>query len=205
MKDPTEVSLADVSRETSDRLQIHADLLTKWNSAINLVARSTISDIWNRHILDSMQLFRHGAAGRTWVDVGSGAGFPGMIIAILARESAPGLSVTLIEPDQRKVAFLNEVARLTGTEVCIIGERIETIAPLQTDILSARGLAPLDRLLCYTSRHIVPDGVAIFPKGARFQEEIAVARKSWDFDCEVYQSLTNARAVVLKIQGVVRV
>jgi 16S rRNA (guanine527-N7)-methyltransferase len=198
-------SLDNVSRETLADLQAYMQLLEKWNKAINLVAKSTIDDAWNRHILDSAQLFPHAAAGNTWADIGSGGGFPGMVIAILAKSWRPDLRVTLIEADQRKAVFLREVARATNTPVKLLSQRIETVPPLGADTLSARAFAPLDVMMPYVAQHMATDGVALLPKGSHYPQEVANARKSWNFDCQIMPSQTNAEAVILKIQGVRRV
>lgn len=195
----------DVSRETYDRLRLYIKLLEKWNGSINLVAKSTIGDAWNRHILDSLQLFKHSPAGAHWVDLGSGAGFPGLVIAIVARDWRPGLGITLIESDQRKVAFLSEAARCTETMVKIINRRSEDAEPLNADILSARAFAPLNKMMPHIARHMHHDGAALLLKGARHAEEVALARESWNFVCETFASQTDSDAAILKIKGVTRV
>lgn len=197
--------IADVSRETSDRLRCYVDLLLKWNPAINLVSRTTIDDVWIRHIRDSLQLLPLAAPGPRWVDLGSGGGFPGMVIAIAAGQWRPELRITLVEADQRKTAFLAEVARQTATDVSIRNARSEDLEPLGADTLSARAFAPLDRLMPHILRHMKPDGIALLPKGRRHVEEVAEARKSWNFTCDTVPSETDSDAVILKIQGVTRV
>jgi 16S rRNA (guanine527-N7)-methyltransferase len=200
---PERSGSGNVSRETSDRLELYLDLLAKWNKAINLVAKSTILDAWSRHFLDSSQLFPLGR-GQHWADLGSGGGFPGMVVAILAIERRPNLLVSLVEADQRKFTFLQEVARQTGAKVNILNARSEDVAPLGADTLSARAFAPLPRLLAHVDRHMKADGIALFPKGARYSEEVAEARNSWKFSCEAVRSETDSQAVILKIQGVSR-
>ncbi|MBL3568266.1 16S rRNA (guanine(527)-N(7))-methyltransferase RsmG [Rhodovulum sulfidophilum] len=199
--------LGDVSRETSERLSAYAALLRKWNPAINLVARSTLDDLETRHFKDSAQLFGLCPTdARHWVDLGSGGGFPGLVIAILARELAPDLHVTLIESDQRKAAFLRTVCRDLGVAATnVIDSRIESAKPQGADVLSARALAPLPRLLDYADRHLAPGGVALFPKGARFAEELDAALASWRFDVQNHPSKTDPQAVVLKLGGIARV
>lgn len=199
-------ALEDVSRETLDRLEIYAALLKKWNPAINLVAKSTLADLWSRHFVDSAQIydlapepFKH------WVDLGAGGGFPGMVCAIIAKEKAPEARFTLVESDQRKSAFLRTVARETGAHVEVVASRIEGIAPLQADVLSARALASLDMLLEFADRHMKPSGRAIFPKGESYQQEIAEAQGRWHFSAETIPSITDGKAVVLAIGGIERV
>lgn len=196
----------DVSRETIERLQIYAALLEKWNPAINLVSKATLSEVWPRHFLDSAQLFALRPASAThWADLGSGGGFPGLVIALLAAERAPDLRVTLVEADLRKCTFLRTVAVETGVTPTILTERIESLAPLQADVLSARALAPLPRLLDFALRHLAPQGRALFQKGATHATEIDTALASWRFDVQKIPSKTDPASVILNIGGIARV
>ena len=192
-----------VSRETSERLDRYAALLTRWNAKINLVSRASLAELWSRHIIDSAQLFalRPERAGH-WADLGSGGGFPGLVIAILAAEAAPELRVTLVESDQRKAAFLATAARELDLRADVRAERIETLPPLGADVLSARALAPLDTLLGYAARHLAPAGRALFPKGARAAEEIAEARRHWRFDLIRHPSKTAPDSSILEIGAI---
>lgn len=197
--------LRHVSRETIDRLAQYEALLKKWNPAINLVAPSTIDAIWSRHFLDSAQIFDLAGSGEHWADLGSGGGFPGMVVAILAAVERPDLRVTLVESDHRKAAFLNQVAHATGIEPSIRAERIEAAAPLAADILTARALAPLAKLLDFAARHLATGGKAIFPKGENSEAEIAEALETWRFSYEKVASRTAAEATILIIGGISRV
>ncbi|MGG7645350.1 16S rRNA (guanine(527)-N(7))-methyltransferase RsmG [Rhodovulum sp. YNF3179] len=196
----------DVSRETLERLDIYAALLAKWNPAINLVSRASLADLWTRHFLDSAQLFdlAPGQAQR-WADLGSGGGFPGMIVAILAAAERPGFSVTLVESDARKSAFLVRAAQETGIAVDIRTARAESLPSLQADVVSARALAPLLRLLPLAQQHLVEGGVALLPKGAQHAQEIAAALETWRFEVQKYPSRTDSAGVILKIGGISRV
>jgi len=195
-----------VSRETTARLEHYVALLTKWNPAINLVAKSTLPDVWSRHILDSAQLFDLcPLQARTWVDLGSGGGFPGLVVAILASEARPDLQVTLVESDQRKATFLRTVARETGVVAAILGQRSEELAPQSADVLSARAFAPLPLLLSQAFRHLKPGGVAFLPKGAQADSEIAEALATWAFRVQKTPSKTDLRAVILTIGELTRV
>jgi len=198
---------SDVSRETSERLASYAALLRKWNPAINLVSRATLDELETRHFADSAQLFDLAPAeARHWVDLGSGGGFPGLVIAIIAEEHAPDLRVTLIESDQRKATFMRTVTRELGLRrVEVIDARIEAADPQEADVLSARALAPLDRLLGFAERHLAPHGVALFPKGARYADEVNRALASWRFEVQNHPSKTDPQAVVLKLGGIARV
>jgi 16S rRNA (guanine527-N7)-methyltransferase len=195
----------DVSRETTARLDRLVAELSRWNPVINLVARSTLPAVWTRHVLDSAQLFDLGSqqAG-TWADLGSGGGFPGLVVAILAAEKAPGIRVSLVEADRRKAAFLRSAARHCGIAVEVIDERIEALPPLGADVLSARALAPLPTLLAHAERHLAPGGVALFPKGAGHEAEIAAALERWRFSVQKIPSRTDPDSVVLRIGDIGR-
>lgn len=193
-----------VSRETLDRLTALTALLEKWNSAINLVAKSTLPEAWTRHIVDSAQLYRLAPPQiGHWADLGSGGGFPGLVIGILAYELDPRRRVTLVESDQRKATFLRQAVRELGlTEVTVSSERIEAIPPLAADVLSARALAALPQLCDFGQRHLSPTGIALFSKGAQHREEIAHARQEWRFDLSIFPSDTDPSAVVLAIKAI---
>ena len=195
----------NVSRETLARLETYAALLQKWNPRINLVSRNSLADLWTRHIVDSVQVFRVGPETDHWVDLGSGGGFPGLVVAILAAEEMPACRVTLIESDQRKSAFLRTVARETGVSCTVLSERIETAPPQQAGVLSARALADLNTLLSYAERHLAPGGTALFPKGVSWEKEVEEARVQWSFDLDPITSLTEPGAAILKVEGVSRV
>ncbi|KPA19835.1 Ribosomal RNA small subunit methyltransferase G [Shimia sp. SK013] len=196
----------DVSRETSERLRTLADLLTKWNPRINLVSKSSIADLWTRHILDSAQIFRLAPPNTShWVDIGSGGGFPGLVVALMMEESGAPKSVTLIESDQRKCAFLRTVLRETGVKAKVITARIEQAEPQNASILSARALADLPLLFDFAERHLALDGTALFPKGATWEKEVAAAKESWSFQADVIQSKTEPQAVILKVGELKRV
>lgn len=194
-----------VSRETRDRLETYAELLRKWSPRINLVSRASLPDLWERHFEDSAQLFDLGGVSRgRWVDLGSGGGFPGAVVAILAAEAAPDLAVTLIESDGRKAAFLRSVSRETGVPFTTLDRRIEEVPPQAADVLSARALAPLTVLLGHAQRHLAPDGIALFPKGARHETELAEARRDWRFEHEALPSRTEPAAAIYRIGRVAR-
>ncbi|MFY0616053.1 16S rRNA (guanine(527)-N(7))-methyltransferase RsmG [Shimia sp.] len=196
----------NVSRETLARLAVLADLLVKWNPRINLVSKSTIDALWERHILDSVQTLRCAPKNaESWVDIGSGGGFPGLVIALMCDEPESPETVTLIESDQRKCAFLRTVLRETGAKATVVTDRIEKAEPQNAKVLSARALADLSLLLGFAERHLQASGTAVFPKGARWQKEIAKAQESWSFDYEVVKSITDSEAVILKVGEIKRV
>jgi 16S rRNA (guanine527-N7)-methyltransferase len=189
-----------VSRETMARLEAYAALLVVWTDRINLVGRVTLDDLWRRHFLDSAQLLPLIPAGaRSLIDLGSGAGFPGLVLAILGVPC-----VELVEADSRKAAFLREAARITGADVTILGCRIEAVPPHEVDVVTARGCAPLDRLLPLAERFIGPHTTCIFLKGARAEEELTAAGKAWTMAVSRHPSRADPDGSVLLLQQVVR-
>ncbi|WP_170468227.1 16S rRNA (guanine(527)-N(7))-methyltransferase RsmG [Ruegeria arenilitoris] len=194
----------DVSRETFERLTTYVKLVKQWNPKINLVSRKSLDDIWVRHIKDSVQVYRCAQPYASWVDLGSGGGFPGMVCAIMAIEDAPDAQFTFVESDQRKSAFLRNVARECGAKCRVISKRIEAVEPLNADVLSARALADLSKLLSFCDRHLSSSGLALLPKGERWKKELEDAQREWNFDVDPITSLTEPQAVILKIKGVTR-
>lgn len=195
-----EVPGLDVSRETLEKLKIYQKSLRKWNSHINLISRNSEKSSWERHILDSAQLFPAAQENaRTWVDLGSGAGFPGLVIAIIAGEKRPTLNVTMVEADQRKCTFLRTVLRETDTTAATVSARIEEMHAMEADVLSARALAPLAKLLGYAKMHRKPEGKCLFLKGESWLNEVDEARRLWTFDMVAHKSITDPNAAVLEI------
>jgi 16S rRNA (guanine527-N7)-methyltransferase len=195
----------NVSRETFERLELFAELLIKWNSRINLVSRSSLAELWTRHIIDSVQVFNCAGPTALWADLGSGGGFPGLVVAILAKEQHVDCKVVLIESDQRKAAFLRTVTREVGLDCQTISQRIEVAPPQNANIVSARALAELSVLLQYSERHLAKGGIALFPKGVTWQKELTSAQLQWRFDVDVIESQTMSGAAILKIEGATRV
>lgn len=199
------IKSTNVSRETIEHLDAYAALLTKWNKAINLVAPSTIASLWSRHFLDSAQILDVAPKNaKSWVDMGSGAGFPGLVVACLAKEKHPDLGMTCIESDQRKSVFLQTVIRNLGLKATVISQRIEQVPRLGADIVSARALSRLEVLLGYADRHLSPEGTAIFLKGAGFGREIEQAQDNWTFDIRTEPSKTDADGALLICGGLKR-
>ena len=195
----------DVSRETMERLEVHRRLLEQWNSRINLVSRASLGEVWSRHFADSAQLWRlKPPPARLWLDLGSGAGFPGLVIAALAAETGEG-EIRLVESDQRKAAFLATVIRTAGLPATVHNERVETLAPVGADVISARALAPLDSLLAMMEIHLRQGGTGLFPKGASVHKEIAEAAVRWHFEHALHPSLTDPRAAIVEIGATRRV
>lgn len=193
----TRLSLSDDRRIA---LETYAELLRKWQARINLVAPATLPDLWQRHFLDSAQLLSH-MAGRPGpvLDLGSGAGFPGLVLSILGRDD-----VTLVESDRRKVAFLQEVARLTGAKPEIQACRIESLRPIRAGIITARALAPVDRLLRYAEPYVDENTVFLFLKGEQVDSELTTAQNTWKMAVTKAPSISDSRGVVLKLEEVSR-
>ena len=192
-----------VSRETHDRLRAFYSLVCKWNTAINLVSAASLQDGWHRHILDSAQILAiSGCDQGLWLDVGSGAGFPGLVVSIMASEALPDLHVALVESDRRKATFLSEAVRQLGLNADVHADRLETYPDVKVDVLSARAFAPLDKTLAVAARHLSEDGVALFMKGQAYEAEMKVASPNWRYDCDVIPSKTDAHSVILKVKKV---
>jgi 16S rRNA (guanine527-N7)-methyltransferase len=188
-----------VSRETAAKFESYAVLLKQWQKAVQLVAPSTLDFVWSRHFADSAQIMGLAPPGaRTWLDLGSGAGFPGLVVALMAGDPsspAPGLRVTLLESDSRKAAFLREVARQTGCAVDILGTRIELPSTRDkvgtVEVVSARALAPLTDLLRLAHPFWQPTTVGLFLKGRDVEKEVDAALANWDFELELKPSSTD--------------
>lgn len=193
----------DVSRETLDRLTLYASLLKRWQRAVNLVAPGTLDHVWHRHFADSAQLLPLAPAARIWIDLGTGGGFPGMVIAILLANRSDS-RVHLVESNARKCAFLKDVARQTGTAVEIHQSRIESLQSedilLKPDVVTARALSPMTKLLGQALPFFRPDTMGLFLKGRSADQEIEAARTRFEFDDATHQSVTDAegRIVVIK-------
>ena len=179
----SELRKLDVSRETFEKLEAFGELVRKWNPRINLVSKSSLEDLWTRHILDSVQVFNLAEGSGVWVDLGSGGGFPGIVVSILNQEERH-FDVTLVESDQRKCAFLRTAIRELTLEASVKNERIEEVKSLNADVLSARALADLTKLLGFAELHLKPEGTALFPKGQSWQREGEEARLSWKLQPE---------------------
>ena len=187
-----------VSRETLGRLEVMVETLLRWQKAINLVGRATLDDVWTRHVLDSAQLAPLiPATTKSLADLGSGAGFPGLVLATLRSE----LDVTLIESDARKSAYLSEAARKMGLpkQPKILINRIEAAPPAQADVVTARALAPLGQLLTWADRHRANPAICLFHKGKGWRGELTEAMKDWEIECTPQPSVTDRDAVILRI------
>lgn len=190
--------IVDVSRETLGRLEAYAGLLAKWQRRLNLIGPKTLPELWRRHIADSAQLLRHAPPQGLWLDLGSGAGLPGLVVAICGRRP-----VLMVESDARKCAFLREAIRVTGAPAEVANTRIETLAQqkpaAEVAVVSARALAPLPQLFALSVPFFGPQTVGLFQKGARWADELTAAGESWIVDATPLGSLTHPDSVVLRV------
>ena len=200
-----EVGGVNVSRETFENLQRFSDLVRKWTVKINLVSSSSIPELWERHVVDSVQIYASAPKSfEKWVDIGSGGGFPGIVMAIIGKEKHPDANFVLIESDLRKATFLRTAIRELKLSAVVLAERIELAEPQGADVVSARALSTLSTLLPFVERHLKPDGVAILHKGKRASEEVADAKAGWRFALEELPSLTDLDAQILVVKGIAR-
>jgi 16S rRNA (guanine527-N7)-methyltransferase len=198
--------IVSVSRETAERLERFVGLLTKWQAADNLVAVGTLPMVWRRHVADSAQLVSLFPETRQWLDLGSGAGFPGLVTAILLAD-VPGARVHLVESNVRKCAFLRQAIRETGAAAEVHQGRIEAVLadwsePIER--ISARGLASLDRLFALSEPVLAAGAAGAFHKGQDYRREIEESAQAWDFDLVIYSSKTESRSAILDISNVKR-
>lgn len=193
---------ANVSRETRLGLQSMVDELVRWNRRINLVSPSTLGQVWARHVVDSAQLLALAPDTATsWLDLGSGAGFPGMVLAIMLMER-PGSELVCVESNGKKAGFLRHCARITGAPARVKNRRIENLATQPAHVITARALKPLDQLLEYCENLCTPDTILLFPKGRERKKEMETASSRWAFDMQVTNSISDANAAILRITNV---
>jgi len=189
-----------VSRETLDRLVAYVELLESWNRRINLVGRNTTGDIWRRHILDAAQLYPLlPARTRVLVDLGSGAGLPGLVLALMGVPE-----VHLIESDQRKAVFLREACRITGIAATVHAERIEKTPGFVADVITARALTDLGELIDLASRFVGGRTLCLFLKGETADAELAAVSNSWQMKVERLRSRSDPGGVILKLEALRR-
>ncbi|MBL4747251.1 MAG: 16S rRNA (guanine(527)-N(7))-methyltransferase RsmG [Magnetovibrio sp.] len=192
-----------VSDETLDRLQAYGDLLSKWQAKINLVGPNTLSQMWSRHMLDSAQMTSFIKPGARVVDMGSGAGFPGLVLAIMLQ--GQGIDMHLVESDQRKCSFLREVNRICAAGATIHTARIEELDSLKVDVVTSRALASLDKLLHYADFHRLSTGKCVFLKGKRWLEELTEAQKTWKIDIVDQPSCTEPAGRIIELSNIERI
>ena len=195
-----------VPRGTHEVLGCYLDLTRQWNQRINLLSRrESEDDLWHRHILDSAQLARLAPPGaRSWLDMGSGAGFPALVCAIIAKAEARKTTFTLVEADGRKAAFLREATRRVHVDARVLHSRIEQLSLPPQDVISARALAPLERLLGYAEPFCHPNTVLLLPKGRQANSELTLARRAWHIRVIRVPSRTDPEGTILKLSEVSR-
>lgn len=195
------LALLPIDPQALARLDAYVALLGRWQAAKNLVGPATLPVVWSRHVVDSLQLLPLAPNARIWVDLGSGAGFPGLVIAI-ALADTPGARVHLVESNQRKAAFLREAARVTGAPATIHAERLEAVLPGlagQIDVITARALAPLAALVEVSAELLKTGAIALFLKGQDIAGELTEAAKYWKIQAELLPSVTDPRGRILRV------
>lgn len=197
------LALTPVSRETEERLALLADELAKWQKIKNLVSAATLDRVWTRHIADSLQLLQHVPERSRWLDMGSGGGFPGLVIGIALVDQGGG-HIDLVESNGRKCAFLRHIARLTDAPVTVHQARLETAVAAfagKIDVVTARALAPMDLLLAWGSSLLTTGAVGLFLKGQDVDAELTIAAKSWRMDTVKYPSMTDPDAHLVMVRS----
>ncbi len=195
-----------VSRETLDRLRKFETLVKKWTKTINLISKGDVDKIWERHILDSAQIFPYlPKSPHIYSDFGSGGGFPAVVLAVFLYEKDPKIKIYLIESDGRKAAFLRTVLKELQIPGTVLGDRVQKVQLLTSNILSARAVAPLIKLLSMAETLINNETICFFPKGVGWKKEVEDAQKQWNFDFKAITSQTQSDAVILKLGSINRV
>jgi 16S rRNA (guanine527-N7)-methyltransferase len=192
------LKLTPISRETESRLEAYVDLLLQWQAKTNLIASSTLPNLWTRHISDSLQLLPLAPGAKIWVDFGSGGGFPGVVLAC-ALADTPGAMVHLVERNAKKAAFLREALRITGAAGTVhladIGDSVDSL-PAPVDCVTARAVAPLHQLVDFAAPLVGKGATALFPKGQDVEAELTEATKYWKLTPRLHSSLTGQGWIV---------
>ena len=203
MKKNEFVKSLNVSRETLNGFYEYETLLSKWNEKINLVSKNTLVDIWERHFLDSGQIIKHvEASGKRWVDVGSGAGFPGLVVALLLRDRKIDCDLVLVEKNSKKGFFLNEVIRKFNLSVEVVNDNIDNLEPLNADILTARAFSELNNLIEIAFRHRKKEGICLFLKGENYRIELDKTLNYWFFDYDIVDSLSSSSGKIIRVKKI---
>ena len=197
--------LENVSRETIENLHKYNDLLSEWQEKFNLVSNNSLPEAWNRHFLDSAQLYKYIKKDDILIyDFGSGAGFPALVLAIISKELNTSARFILIESISKKVSFLNTVINKFNLNAEVINDRIEKIKTSPADLITARALASLDKLFEYSEKFFKKNTRCLFLKGVSYKLELAEAEKKWSFDYKVYENAISEGGVVLEITNLRR-
>ena len=193
----------NVSRETINDFCEYEALLSKWNKKTKLVSKNTLVNMWQRHFLDSGQIINHVDASRKrWVDVGSGAGFPGLVVGLLLRDRKIDCDLVLVEKNSKKVFFLNEVIRKLNLNVKVLNKNIGAIKPLNADILTARAFSDLKELIEIAYNHRKKEGICLFLKGENYELELDKTLNYWFFDYDVVDSLSNSSGKIIRVKKI---
>ncbi len=203
MKQKEFIKSIDVSRETLNGLYEYEVLLSKWSKKINLVSKNTLADIWKRHFLDSGQIINYvEASGKRWVDVGSGAGFPGLVVALLLRDRKIDCDIILVEKNPKKGFFLNAVIRKLNLSVKVVNENIHSLEPLNADVLTARAFSELNKLIEIAFRHRKKEGTCLFLKGENYRRELDKTLNFWFVDYDIIDSLSSPSGKIIKVKKI---
>lgn len=195
-----------VSRETFDSLKAYQSLLIEWQKKFNLVSNNSLEEAWERHFIDSVQLWKFiPETARSLLDFGSGAGFPGMVLAVIAKEKTPYLKVGLIESIAKKTMYLKTVAAELCVDVEIFNDRIENIPVQKVDVITSRAMTSLNGLLDYAHRFCKPETICIFPKGKKYAEELAEAHRHWKFKCRIEPSEVSEEGRILIVSNLSKI
>ena len=193
----------NVSRETLKGFYEYKTLLFKWNEKINLVSKNTLVGIWERHFLDSGQIIKHvEASGKRWVDVGSGAGFPGLVVALLLRDRKIDCDLVLVEKNPKKGFFLNEVIRKLNLNVEVVNDNIYTLKRMNADILTARAFSELNKLIEIAFRHRKKEGICLFLKGENYRVELDKTLNYWFFEYDIVDSLSSSSGKIIRVKKI---
>lgn len=201
-----EILSYNVSRETLGQLVDFAEIICQWNEKMNLISKNSVKDIWQRHILDSLQLVEYLPANfKHLVDIGSGAGFPAIVLAVVLAEKKPDVKLTLVESITKKTVYLNDVVQRLGLKnVNIINSRVENAVFKDVDVITARAVAATDILLNYQNMIGNSKTLGIYLKGKSYEQELESARKNWNFDCKVSQNKYGQDGVILSVSALRR-
>ncbi len=203
MKSNEFIKSLNVSRETLKGFYEYKTLLSKWNEKINLVSKNTLVEIWERHFLDSGQIIKHvEASGKRWVDVGSGAGFPGLVVALLLRDRKIDCNLVLVEKNPKKGFFLKEVIRKLNLNVKVVNDNIYTLESLNADILTARAFSELNNLIEIAYRHRKKEGLCLFLKGENYRYELDKTLNYWFFDYDILDSLSSSSGKIIRVKKI---
>ena len=199
-----ELKKYNVSRETYKKLQKFIALLIEWNEKMNLVSKNSLADVWIRHVLDSAQLVDYiPVNAKQIVDIGSGSGFPGVVLAVMLQDIKPQASITLVESITKKSVYLNDVKQKLGlNSVCVVNDRVENAVFKNVDLITARAVASMDILCGYAKKIGNKNTQMLLLKGKSFSEEDEISRKHWQYDTDIFENKYSSDGVVVKVRNI---